>query len=79
MTKWKRNSRYFFDAAVAYADITNTEVLDAYNIIIRDFAKAFNCVKLIADDRKLGYDMECSDEDFLIIKIKCPEAIGKIV
>lgn len=51
-------------------ELLNVNVVTQYVQAIDHWAKEHNCVHL------KHYMMECSEEDYIMIKLKCPEAIG---
>jgi hypothetical protein len=65
MIRWKRSFQYFLNKA----EQNNR----AYYYEVEDFVYTYNCTMLTTNV------MECSEEDFLIIKLTCPEAVRCVI
>lgn len=75
MIKWKRDYTYFRELC----DRTRPAMCDVLKWdmkMVHDFAKKYNC--LIHDYRYFEV-FECSEEDFLLVTLTCPEAIDEVV
>jgi len=70
MIRFQRNLGYFLLQSRKY---------DAYDdpvdMAIAEFKSKYKCVSI---NSERGYVYECSEEDFLMITLQCPDAIGRV-
>lgn len=52
------------------------QYIESRDIVYTNFCKQYNCEYSYA---KGIYILTCREEDFLIIKLQCPEAAGEVV
>ena len=78
LVKWNMYTADWWDIMRPYiakfADIDALDGDEAYDSIMQAFAEDHNCTYMSNSD-----SFTCSEEAFLIIKLKCPELINKYV
>lgn len=74
MVRWVRNYEYFHDLA----NELHPEIAGMQRDMrtVHDFARDYNC---IIHDMRYHEEFECSEEDFLMVTLVHPDAIGSIV
>lgn len=52
--------------------------LEPYNDVVYRFAKRYNCDLINLDGTHYRF-MHCTEEDFVVIMLTCPEAVAEVL